>query len=250
MISTTYGDYVPPTTGKDRGQFKTFIEACPSGQAEAILEQVLLHWLSFTVKARGDCGVYNLPDKPWLDFLVKYRISAINFGINHLKLNAEAQAKAEQAKIERAEQELIQRSNAEKAKIAWAKIEHRYPNNPEEEEYEAELATDKPDRTKPKEHTEELLNPSPEIDDTIPIACGLEPSCNDGRSGLEPQLDEMLAQRPRKTPSVFLGPTPEEGLTYEEWEEKLNRDFYYSFKAAGIEVSDSFLEPSQSPQLP
>lgn len=78
-VSDVTGDYVPPLTMKQKGQLKLFLDKCPKGEAGLILETTVDNWIAFSKRVGSDSGVKKTPNKPNIDFLLKYVGTAVSF---------------------------------------------------------------------------------------------------------------------------------------------------------------------------
>lgn len=91
----TYGEvyktFVPAFTVKQRSQLKYLLGALPGGLGGPLLEHSIRYWSQVTGRAEKGAGAWNLPDRPNLDFLVKYLASAIEV-FEQAKHDAEKQA--------------------------------------------------------------------------------------------------------------------------------------------------------------
>ena len=85
VVVEIYSDYVPPTSKKELGQLKIFLDGCPPGQALSLLELCLREWHGFTIHAKSKYSAFPIPDRPTFDFLLRYRTAAINFAIEKSK---------------------------------------------------------------------------------------------------------------------------------------------------------------------
>jgi hypothetical protein len=81
IVQDVYGDYVPPGTKKRLKQLKDFRDQCPPGQAKATLEVCLRNWDDFATHSKLFYAAWSIPDRPMLEFLLKYIEAATNFAI-------------------------------------------------------------------------------------------------------------------------------------------------------------------------
>jgi hypothetical protein len=66
------GGFVAPFTLKQRGQLKQIAAKCPEGEARAVIEWALRHWLRFTATAKSDADAFKMPLRPEVGFLLRY----------------------------------------------------------------------------------------------------------------------------------------------------------------------------------
>lgn len=84
-VVEVYGSYVVPLTAQQRRQLKCFLSACPPDTAAAVLDYAVMNWSSFTEQAETDAGAFNMPAKPEIGFLTKYREVVINMWLANQK---------------------------------------------------------------------------------------------------------------------------------------------------------------------
>jgi hypothetical protein len=78
LIHEHHGTVATVTTKKELGQFKSFINKCPPGEATKALAVALVDWVKFAKTVEQQAGIKNSPSMPNLDFLLKHAGVAVN----------------------------------------------------------------------------------------------------------------------------------------------------------------------------
>ena len=70
--------HLAPTTAKEMGQLKNFIERVPKGKASVIVEYVVRHWLEFRSYASAHQAAFNVATHPVITQILQYVNSAVD----------------------------------------------------------------------------------------------------------------------------------------------------------------------------
>lgn len=72
VVNEVTGEFVPPLTQKQVGQFKHLIARAPEGRASDLLRNAVENWAEFSKRAESAAGLKTSPDRPNVDFLLKH----------------------------------------------------------------------------------------------------------------------------------------------------------------------------------
>lgn len=97
-IFEVYGEQSPAFTGKQWGQLKHFVKACPQGTAFEVMKFCLQNWALFSIDAKSAAGLKKSPERPDLGFLLKHVGPAVNAWNDSLKPKTMVASPAKAAK--------------------------------------------------------------------------------------------------------------------------------------------------------
>jgi hypothetical protein len=87
--------YIGEFTLKQKGMLGKFNKQCPSGKAELVLKAVLKDWVGFAKTVETDAGLFKVPVKPKIEFLLQHASAAVSFA----KTTAEPKGQAKGTKV-------------------------------------------------------------------------------------------------------------------------------------------------------